>query len=143
VEIGEGNIQDIWMAMHYIELLSSFTCLHAYSIPVTTDLQDVTICQVNTTTYIISCVFLSGSDASGCNYTLMSEEGSITGSIERSNSEGETIVVAGTAAGSELLLQAYASDLILDDTTGSLVIVSSITGLSVEPCPTGTTGLGT
>jgi hypothetical protein len=93
---------------------------------VTADVQDVTICQVNIATYIISCVFLSGSDASGCNYTLMSEEGSITGSIERSNSEGETIVVAGTAAGSELILQAYAHDLTLDNTTSGLVITRSI-----------------
>jgi hypothetical protein len=110
---------------------------------VTTDVQDVTICQVKSTTYIISCVFLNGSDASGCNYTLMSEEGNITGSIERSNSEGETIVVADTAAGSKLLLQAYASDLVLNDTTQSLVVTRNITGLRVEPCPSGTTGLGT
>jgi hypothetical protein len=107
---------------------------------VTTDVQDTTICQVNITTYIISCVFLNGSDASGCNYTLMSEEGSITGSIERSNSEGETIVVACTAAGSELLLQVYASDLTLDDTTSSLVITQNIARLSLKPCSTGTTG---
>jgi hypothetical protein len=113
-----------------------------FTFVVTTDVQDVTICQVNTTTYIISCVFLSGSDASGCNYTLMSEEGSITGSIERSNSGGETIVVAGTAAGSELLLQAYASDLVLDNTTQSLVVTRNITRYSLEPCPTGTQTLG-
>jgi choline dehydrogenase-like flavoprotein len=76
----------------------------------------------------------------------MSEEGSITGSIERSNSGGETIVLAGTAAGSALLLQAYASGLILDDTTGSLVVTRNIIGLSLEECPTdiniiGTTGM--
>jgi hypothetical protein len=52
-------------------------------------------------------------------------------------------VVADTAAGSELLLQAYASGLILDDTTGSLVVTRSITGLSLKECPNiiGTTGM--
>jgi hypothetical protein len=68
----------------------------------------------------------------------MSEEGSIAGSIERSNSEGKTIVVAG----SELLLQAYASDLILDNTTNNLVVNRSITGSSLKQCPTGTSGKG-
>jgi hypothetical protein len=71
----------------------------------------------------------------------MSEEGIITGNIERSNSEGETIVVAGTAAGSELLLQAYASDLVLEDgSNDSLVVTRNITGMDLESCPTGTTG---
>jgi hypothetical protein len=110
------------------------------SLPVvTTDVQDVTICRVNTTTYIISCVYLSGSDASGCNYTLMSEEGNIAGSIDRSNSEGKTIVVAG----SELLLQAYASDLILDNTTNNLVVTRSITGSSLKQCTLGKGSIST
>jgi hypothetical protein len=89
-------------------------------------------------TYIISCVYLSGSDASGCIYNLMSEEWRIAGSIERINSKGEAIVVVG----SELLLQAYASDLILDNTTNNLVVTRSITGSSLKQCPTGTSGKG-
>jgi hypothetical protein len=102
---------------------------------VTTDVQDVTICQVKSTTYIISCVFLNGSDASGCNYTLMSEEGSISaGSTERSNSRGEKIVVAGTVA----VIQAHSSDVMLD--VNSIVFTKRIMGMRLEPCPTGTTG---
>jgi hypothetical protein len=133
VNIGEGAGY-LHGCMHH-KLIHVFV----YSIPVTTDVQDVTICRANTNTYIISCVYLSGSHVSGCNYMLVSREGNITGSIERSNSKGETIVLADTAAGKALQLQAYPSDVMLDVPSAGQVIFRTI--MSVEPCPT--TGLGT
>ena len=55
------------------------------------------------------------------------------GTIDRNNSEGDTIMVADID-GSQLL--AYASDLILDD----LAVRRNITSGNVLPCPINTTG---
>lgn len=57
-------------------------------------MSNVTICQINSTTFSIQCSYLNGSDASGCVYVLVSgEEGveSVRGTIDRSNSAGEAI----------------------------------------------------
>ena len=59
-----------------------------------------------------------------------------TRTIDRSNSEGDTIMVADID-GSQLL--AYASDLILED-ADDLAVIRNITGGSVLPCPVSTTG---
>ena len=71
----------------------------------TSDVQGVSICQVNTTHYSIQCSYLSGSDVSGCVYVLVSrEEGmeSEAGFIER-DSNGVILEVANIGIYSELL----------------------------------------
>ena len=49
--------------------------------------QNVTICQLNSTHYFIQCIYLTGADI-GCNYTLVAAEGGTknrTGYISRSD----------------------------------------------------------
>ena len=54
---------------------------------VTTDVTNVTLCQLNDTTFLITCTYLSGSTARGCVYTLVSEGmKNLTGRIERGSS---------------------------------------------------------
>ena len=72
---------------------------------VTSDVQGISIFQVNTTHYSIQCSYLSGSDVSGCVYVLVSrEEGveNVTGFIER-GSNGVTLEVANIGSYSEVL----------------------------------------
>ena len=60
----------------------------------TTDVQNVSICQLNTTTYTIQCIYLNGSDSRGCVFILVSREEEvedITGTIPRSNHNGVAI----------------------------------------------------
>ena len=92
----------------------------------TSDVQSVSICQVDNTQYSIQCGYLNGSDVSGCVYVLVSgEEGveNVTGFIER-DSNGVTLDVANIGSYSEVL--AY------DDSIESLPVITSI---SNETCP--------
>ena len=101
----------------------------------TTDVQNVTICLVGGSTFTINCVFLEGSNTN-CIYSLREFGVDISnGTIDRSNSEGDTIMVADID-GSQLL--AYASD--LTDVGDDLAVRRNITGGSVLPCPVSTTG---
>ena len=58
-------------------------------------------------TYSIQCSYITGSDARGCVYTLVSEvEGvdNITGEIERTNSEGVMVGLPHVGCYGELLV---------------------------------------
>ena len=58
----------------------------------TADVQDISICQVEGDTYSIRCSYLSGSDADGCGYILVSGMNgveNVTGHIERTSSGEE------------------------------------------------------
>ena len=95
----------------------------------TSDVQSVSICQVNITHYSIQCSYLSssGSDVSGCVYVLVSgEEGveNVTGLIER-DSNGVTLEVANIGYFSEVL----AYDIY------SIEILPVRTNISIEACP--------
>ena len=106
-----------------------------YHHAVTTDVQDVTICQVNRTSFTVSCVFLDGSN-DNCEYALTGMD-SITGAIDSSNSEGETVVIDNIDGRQ---LQAHDSDLMLLGDDSGLIVTRNITGGSVEPCSVSTTG---
>ena len=57
-------------------------------------MQNVSICQLNATTYTIQCTYLNGSDSRGCVFVLVSREEEvedITGTIPRSNRDGVAI----------------------------------------------------
>lgn len=98
----------------------------------TTDVKDVTICRVTSTTFTINCVFLEGSNES-CRYTLLDEEGMdiAAGVIDRSNSEGETIALAGFNGGQFL---AYDSNLMLGD---DLTVRRNISSVNILECSHG------
>ena len=102
----------------------------------TTDVQSVTVSRRNNGTYSIQCSYITGSDARGCVYILVSGVegvGNITGTIERTNSEGLVIELHNASCYSEVL----AYDWERDNTTGSLPIRGQITSLAVVPvCPT-------
>ena len=58
----------------------------------TTDVQGVSLCSIDDTTYAVSCTYLNGSSSRGCTYTLTGGSPDIqdlTGTVERSNDEGE------------------------------------------------------
>ena len=40
-------------------------------VTVTTDVQSVSLCSIDDTTYAVGCTFLNGSSSRGCTYTLM------------------------------------------------------------------------
>ena len=92
----------------------------------TSNVQSVSICQVDSTQYSIQCSYLSSSDVSGCVYVLVSrEEGveNVTGFIERDSNE-VTLEVANIGSYSEVL--AY------DDSIGSLPVTTKV---SNGTCP--------
>ena len=75
-------------------VICHYACTVLYS--VTTDVQNVTVstceCHKDGCTVLIRCIYLSGSDARGCVYTLVSgEEGvrNVTGTIERGDTAKE------------------------------------------------------
>ena len=75
----------------------------------TTDVQGVSLCQLNETSFSIMCTFLTGSTARGCFYTLgsTSNDGSVSGRIERGNSSEGT---ADLSAYDEVILLAQDSN---------------------------------
>ena len=75
----------------------------------TTDVQGVSLCQLNETSFSIMCIFLTGSTARGCFYTVVStsNDGSVSGCVERGNSsEG----AADLSAYDEVILLAWDSN---------------------------------
>ena len=105
------------------------------SLIVTTDVQSVTVSRRNNGTYSIQCSYITGSDAHGCVYILVSEvKGvkNIKGTIERTNSEGLAIELHNASYYGEVL----AYDWERDNTTGSLSIRGCITSLAIVVCPT-------
>ena len=101
----------------------------------TTDVQNVTICLVSGSTFVINCDFLDGTNTS-CIYSLNRAGVDISdGTIDRGNSEGAAIMVANI---DDSQLLAYASDLM--DVGNDLAVIRNITGGSVLPCPVSTTG---
>ncbi len=98
----------------------------------TTDVEEVRQCLVENTTYSIQCSFISGSNAHGCVFILVSGvEGvaNITGIINRTSSEGVRIEIPNIGNYREML----AFDLESDNTTGTLPLRGNIT---FDMCPT-------
>ena len=99
--------------------------LFYFFITVTTDVQEVKLCQVRSDIYSIQCSYINGSDAQGCTYTLVSnttEIENITGIINRKNLEGKQVKISDKNSYVELL----AYDLESDNTTGTLPIRGNI-----------------
>ena len=101
-------------------------CQLFLSVPVvTSDVQEVNICQVKDKTYSITCTYLKDSDARGCVYTLVGRDGveDMTGTIAREMEDAEQ----GDA---ERIMendicrfqQVTASDWESDDQTGTLIV---------------------
>ena len=96
----------------------------------TTDVQGVSLCQLNETSFSIMCIFLTGSTACGCFYTLVStsNDGSVTGRVERGNSsEGE----ADLSAYNEVILMDWESD-------GTNGTTPATLDVNFTTCPTST-----
>ena len=94
----------------------------------TTDVQGVSLCQLNETSFSITCTFLSGSTARGCFYTVVStsNDRSVSGRIERGNSsEG----AADLSVYDEVILLAWDSD----GTNGTTPVRLD---LNISFCPT-------
>ena len=75
----------------------------------TTDVQGVSLCQHSETSFSIMCIFLTGSSALECFYTLVStsNDGSVSGRVERGNSsEG----AADLSAYDEVILMDWEGD---------------------------------
>ena len=94
------------------------------SIVVTTDVQDISLCRVEGDTYSIRCSYLSGSDAGGCGYILVSGVDvveNITGCIEMD--EEEVLIDSEISSFSEIL----GFDL---GSRGDLFITSALTNIA-------------
>lgn len=103
-----------------------------YSYIATSVIQAVFFTREQGDTYSIRCSFLTGGDASGCVYVLLSGEvgvKNITGSIDR-NSSGVSLVVANIGCYSEVLAYANTSDALPVIIRESIITeeVCSITG---------------
>ena len=85
---------------------------------------------LNGSAYSIKCRFITGSDARGCVYTLVGVEGveNITGTIERTNSEG--VVINDATCFREILAYDWEND----NSTGSVSIMRDTS--SLLGCPT-------
>ena len=58
-----------------------------FNYTVTTGVQSTSLCQLNETSFSVMCIFLTGSRARGCVYTLVStSEERVTGCVGRGNS---------------------------------------------------------
>ena len=104
--------------------------LKANFISETTDVQGVSLCQLNETSFSIMCTFLTGSTAHGCFYTLVStsNDGSVSGRIERGNSSEGT---ADLSNYDEVILLAWDRD----GTNGTTPVRLDI---NFTTCPTST-----
>ena len=108
-------------------------CLILISIIATSNLQNVVICRVHNSHYFIQCIYLSGTDVGGCNYTLVAVEGRAEnriGYIERTT-DREDIEDVEVMTNSELL---YSE--ILVSSTESLTIRRSLNPSDRPECPT-------
>ena len=104
----------------------------------TTDVQDIIISHIRGSNYFIQCSYITGSDARGCEYTLVSKvKGveNITGNIERTNSEGVMVEVRTASCYSGEVL---AKDWERDNTTGILPVRRNITLVGHGKCFTQT-----
>ena len=117
----------VWVIRDLTTILSYHTSAAA------TNVQGIVVCQVNDSTYSIQCTYLSGRNASGCVYILVSEEervGNITGTIEGFNSEGGVIGVGDILTYNRIL----AYDLEDGTVIGTLPLVVPISTISIPPC---------
>ena len=82
------------------------------------------------TIYSIQCSYINGSNAQGCVYVLVGMVvGNITGTIERTSSEGDVVAIFNIGCYKEVLAYDWESD----NTTGTLPIRGNIN--SNETCP--------
>ena len=94
----------------------------------TTDVQGVSLCSIDDTTYAVSCTFLNGSSSRGCTYTLTGGSPDIqdlTGTVERSSVEGETLEIPNLMDYTALL----AVDLESDNSSGNVSVAGSISDI--------------
>ena len=95
-----------------------------FSIVVTAYVQEISICRVEEDTYSIRCSYLSGSDADGCGYILVSGMDGVentTGCIQMA--EVEVLIDLEISSFSELL----GFDL---DSRGDLFVTSAVTNIT-------------
>ena len=108
--------------------------MYHLNITATTDVQSVTISRDQGDIYSIQCSYVTGSDAIGCVYILVSNKTNVnnfTGTLERTR-----MLVEISNIGCYLEVLAY--DLERDNTTGTLPIrenINSSETCNVEPLP--------
>ena len=125
----------IEQCVFYVDSYSAFLIQYVFVFlsVVTSDVQDIEVCLYDST-FIISCIYISGSTISGCNYTLVHREGvaNISGQIQRTNSRGEHVKVNETTDYMEIV--AYDTPNRENLSNIAIPIVKSLRGLS--NCPT-------
>ena len=90
----------------------------------------VIVCRREETIYSVQCSYINGSNAKGCVYVLVSMVvGNITGTIKRTNSEGDLVTISNIGCYKAVLAYDWESD----NTTGTLPIRGNIN--SNETCP--------
>ena len=95
----------------------------------TTDIQSVSLCSIGDTICAVSCTFLNGSTSRGCTYTLTGGSPDIqdlTGTVERSNDEGEILEIPN--------LMDYSSLHAVDLGGGNKVSIAGSISL-IQDCP--------
>ena len=104
---------------------------------VTTDVQDVSICQVEgTNNYSIKCSYVEGSDARGCVVSIMVLRNVTT--TARSNSEGVTVELVNVTHYNEVVVYDWESD----GTFGTLAVrINSTSTITVCPVTVTTTSI--
>ena len=113
-------------------LLNTACMCSAYIYIVTTDVQSVSLCSIDDSTYAVSCTFLNGSSSHGCTYTLTGGSPDIqdlTGTVERSNVEGEILEIPNLSDYTAVL----AVDIESDNSSGNVSITGSIS--LIHECP--------
>ena len=104
------------------------------NVVVTTDVQSVTVSRLERDTYSIQCNYITGSDAIGCVYTLVSnkkEVSDLSGTLKRTSLGGMVVEIPNVGCYREVL----AYDLERDNTTGTLPIRGEVN--FSEPCDVG------
>ena len=98
--------------------------------------QNITICQLNSTHYFIQSIYLTGADI-GCNYTLVAAEGGTNRTGYISRSDGGMIQVDNVQMYRELVAHGLS-----DELDGDLAVKIPLTNV-IDRCQVSTTTYGT
>ena len=99
---------------------------------VTGNVQGVSLCSIDDTTYTVSCTYLNGSSSRGCTYTLTggSPDAHLTGTVERSNVEGDILEITQLSVFSSL----WAVDADSASGDGSVAVNGSLSPDLIKEC---------